>query len=365
MPFWVASRIVSNNPIHSAIVCGYGAAPCADVSCGCSRALVLAGRRETRAVLSRRSPTRWRCSNARSAPDCSSAPPAVYRLTDEGEVLLVHADAIAERFALARRPARHARRRQRGRRCASARFPTALAGLVPAAIARVRLRYPDTKVAIDEGTDGLPARVRSGELHLAIAFQDTALPRREPPGLERRDLFRERFLVALAPGHRLAERRQVGLAELSDEDWTVATTDGLIVAACRAAGFEPNLVSITRDQLAIRALIARGLAVTLAPGLLAEAFKDLVLRPDRRRRPRPRRLRPAATRRPPSARRADARRARHGRRGTAGTPRLSDFARPRGTCRHSVLGDRSWRRDALECRAGSCRAQAAGYDQPR
>jgi DNA-binding transcriptional LysR family regulator len=53
----------------------------------------------------------------------------------------------------------------------------------------------------------------------------------------------------------------------------------LIVGACRAAGFEPNLVSITHDQLAIRALIARGLAVTLAPQLLADAFKDLVLRP--------------------------------------------------------------------------------------
>jgi DNA-binding transcriptional LysR family regulator len=33
------------------------------------------------------------------------------------------------------------------------------------------------------------------------------------------------------------------------------------------------------DQLAIRALIIRGLAVTLAPELLADPFKDLALRP--------------------------------------------------------------------------------------
>jgi DNA-binding transcriptional LysR family regulator len=71
----------------------------------------------------------------------------------------------------------------------------------------------------------------------------------------------------------------VRLADLRDEDWTAASTDGLIVRACRAAGFEPNLVSITRDQLAIRALITRGLAVTLAPQLLADAFNDLALRP--------------------------------------------------------------------------------------
>jgi DNA-binding transcriptional LysR family regulator len=86
-------------------------------------------------------------------------------------------------------------------------------------------------------------------------------------------------MVALAPDHRLADRSEVRIADLSEDDWTAALTDGLIVSACRAAGFEPNLVSITRDQLAIRALIARGLAVTLAPQLLAEAFRDLALRP--------------------------------------------------------------------------------------
>ena len=75
------------------------------------------------------------------------------------------------------------------------------------------------------------------------------------------------------------KRQEVRLADLSDDDWTAASTDGLIVRACQAAGFTPNLVSITRDQLAIRALIIRGLAVTLAPQLLADGFSDVVLRP--------------------------------------------------------------------------------------
>jgi DNA-binding transcriptional LysR family regulator len=134
-------------------------------------------------------------------------------------------------------------------------------------------------VIVDEGTEALPARVRAGELHVALAFQDTALPRAEPPGLERRDLLRERFLVALAPHHPLAKQTAVSVGELREDDWTAALTDGLIVRACRAAGFEPNLVSITHDQLAIRALVLRGLAVTLVPQLLADAFADLALRP--------------------------------------------------------------------------------------
>ncbi|MEA2133966.1 MAG: hypothetical protein QOC68_1875 [Solirubrobacteraceae bacterium] len=204
--------------------------------------------------------------------------PGGLRLTPEGEILLEHADAIAERFQLAGAQLAVAAQEQRTRLRIGA-FPTALAGLVPAAIARVRERYPDTKVSVDEGGGDLPARVRAGELHLALGFQDNAQPRQEPPDLERRDLLQEHFMVALAPDHRLAQRPEVRLADLRDDDWTAASADGLIVRACRAAGFTPNLVSITHDQLAIRALIARGLAVTLAPQLLADAFKDLTLRP--------------------------------------------------------------------------------------
>src|SRR4051812_3420357 len=61
--------------------------------------------------------------------------PGGLRLTTEGEILLGHADAIAERFELAR--AQLAGRRERSRLRIGA-FPTALAGLVPAAIERLR-----------------------------------------------------------------------------------------------------------------------------------------------------------------------------------------------------------------------------------
>jgi DNA-binding transcriptional LysR family regulator len=204
--------------------------------------------------------------------------PGGLRLTPEGEILLEHADAIAERLDLARTQLAAARDEYRTRLRVGA-FPTALAALIPAAVDRVRVDHPAIKVTVDEGGRDLAPRVRSGELHLAVAFQDSARPREEPAGLERRDLMRERFMVALAAGHPLAGRDEVALADLADDDWTAAQTDGLIVSACRAAGFEPNLVSITSDQLAIRALIGRGLAVTLAPQLLADAFADLALRP--------------------------------------------------------------------------------------
>jgi DNA-binding transcriptional LysR family regulator len=205
--------------------------------------------------------------------------PGGLQLTRAGALLLEHADAIAERFDLAALQLAEIADDERTLLRIGA-FPTALAGLVPSAVARLRARHPGARVTVDEGAaDELPARVRSGELHVAVGSQDAALPRRDYEGIERRDLLREPFLVALPPDHDLAGEQAVRLRDLADEDWTAAYTDGLIVRACRAAGFEPRLVSITRDQLAIRALITRGLAVTLAPRLLAEAFTGTALRP--------------------------------------------------------------------------------------
>jgi DNA-binding transcriptional LysR family regulator len=205
--------------------------------------------------------------------------PGGLSLTVEGDVLLEHADAIAERLRLAQTQLDELAHRQRTRLRIGA-LPSALAGFVPAAIARLRADHPDTKVTFDEGTSGeLAARVATGELDLAIAYEDTVRPRQDPPGVTRHHLLHEQFMVALGPQHRLAHEPRVLLADLRDDDWTAALTDGVIVRACRAAGFEPNLVSITRDQLAIRALVLRGLAVSLAPELLADPFRDLALRP--------------------------------------------------------------------------------------
>jgi DNA-binding transcriptional LysR family regulator len=199
--------------------------------------------------------------------------------TEAGAVLLEHADAIAGRLDLATA--------QLAELAATARatlrlgaFSSALADLVPAAVQRLQERHPELAVTVDEVSSAeAEARVRAGDLHVALAFQDAAAPRREPDGLDRVDLHRERFLVALPPDHRLAGRATIAIADLAEEGWTLPSLDGLLVRACRAAGFAPRVVSVTREQVAIRAMIRRGLAVTLAPELLAGAFEGLALRP--------------------------------------------------------------------------------------
>jgi DNA-binding transcriptional LysR family regulator len=195
--------------------------------------------------------------------------PGGLKLTPAGAILLEHADALADRLELARAQLAELAGDERLRVGA---FPSALAGLVPKALAKI-------PALLEEGsTPDLAERVRRGDLHLAVGFQDAAQPRREHEGTERRDLVREPFLVALWPGHPLAELDAVPIAALADQPWVAPSDEGVIARACRAAGFEPNVIMLSRDAMANRALVAEGLAVTLMPQLLAREFGGIELR---------------------------------------------------------------------------------------
>jgi DNA-binding transcriptional LysR family regulator len=140
----------------------------------------------------------------------------------------------------------------------------------------MRATEPDLEVTVSEGTvEELAAAVRDGTLHLAVVFQDAALPRREHEDLERRDLFEEPMVAALPPRHPLARRRTIDLERLADHPWTAPSRDGLVHRACVAAGFEPNIAFLTRDVLAFRELVASGLAVTLTGRLLAGRLEGI------------------------------------------------------------------------------------------
>src|ERR1700760_2190130 len=69
-------------------------------------------------------------------------------LTTAGAVLLAHADAVAERLDLAARQLAELAD-QRGELRLGA-FPTALAGYVPAAIARMRQQHPQLRLLVEE-----------------------------------------------------------------------------------------------------------------------------------------------------------------------------------------------------------------------
>jgi molybdate transport repressor ModE-like protein len=197
------------------------------------------------------------------------------RPTPAGDALIAHAAALAERLQLAGTQLAELASEE-GRRLRVGAFPSALATLVPDAVAALVKRAPGLEIQLAEGRlDALVKGVRDGELHVAVCFQDAAAPRREHPGTRRYDLADEPMGLALPPRHRLARRKQIPLTALADDAWTAPSRDGLIVRACRAAGFEPRLNIITGDPLAIRAVVRAGLAVTMTPRLLAAQLHGL------------------------------------------------------------------------------------------
>src|SRR4051794_23512570 len=202
------------------------------------------------------------------------------RLTDAGAVLLEHADDVAWRLELAdRQLASLAGERREHVRLGA--FPTALAGLVPSAVARLRLADSDFRVRLGEVTPStLEARLLSGEFDVALSYQDATAERRELRGAERIDLMQDPFLVGLPPEHRLAGKPgAMSLDALAHDDWIVASPEGFLVQACRDVGFDPRIVAITSEPLATRGLILRGIGVGWVPGLLVGDYGGVAIRP--------------------------------------------------------------------------------------
>ena len=136
-------------------------------------------------------------------------------------------------------------------------FPSALATLVPAAIASV---VPQRVEAVEGTVEELAAWVADGSLHVAVLFQDAAAPGASTPGLRRHELAR-RAVRDQAVGPRAPPRASAhGPPDASSRTTRGSRPPrrGIVRNACVAAGFEPDIAFVARDVLAIRALVAGG-----------------------------------------------------------------------------------------------------------
>jgi len=195
--------------------------------------------------------------------------PGGLALTAAGRLALDHAEAVAAHLSRADAQLGELVRSER-RQLRLGAFPSALATIVPAAIARQAKAEPQLEADVREGrTDQLAAAVGDGELHVAVLFQDAAQPRRDDEGTLRVDLFDEPFVAMLPPRHRLAGRKRIRVAELAEDVWMMPSRTGILQRACEQAGFEPRVAYLTTDPLANAALVGAGLCVSLTPRLLA------------------------------------------------------------------------------------------------
>jgi DNA-binding transcriptional LysR family regulator len=137
---------------------------------------------------------------------------------------------------------------------------------LPALLARFLSAHPGLEIQLRQGgSDELIELVRNGRLDVAFVSR----PTRSPDDVVIGALDSEPLVLACAPGHPLANRAQVKLADLTDEqfvdfpqDWGTRDLADRVLAA---AGVERRVALEVTDVHSLLDLIAFGLGVALVP----------------------------------------------------------------------------------------------------
>jgi DNA-binding transcriptional LysR family regulator len=205
-------------------------------------------------------------------------------LTDAGRVLVGHADVILRRLGDAEAEL-EAMAGLRGGRLRLVAFPSAGGSIMPAAVARFRERHPAVEVTLapaepDEAAEAL----RSGEADIGLTIE-TSWMKPGDDGLIRTHLLDDPMYLVVPTGHPQATRRTVRLADLAADPWILGSGDmscpdsAILIRACNAAGFEPQIAFQSDDYNAIQGFIATGMGVSLIPDLaLTNVRQDVVVR---------------------------------------------------------------------------------------
>ena len=191
-------------------------------------------------------------------------------LTEAGRTLLRRADEVAALLSAAESEMADFTLAGAGRVRLVA-FPSALATLVPQALARLERSHPGVEVDLSEAEppEAIEA-LRSGAADLALTFryehEDAA------PGLVGVPLAVEAVRLVLpdpAPG--LGTIRELG--DLREAVWAAGCPRcrAHLLRICASAGFTPRIRHTTDDYVVVQALVAQGLAVAALPASSLEA----------------------------------------------------------------------------------------------
>lgn len=192
------------------------------------------------------------------------------RPTGAGVVLLRHAAAVLDRVDAAQLELAGLLDRVEDRLVVGA-FPTALAAVIPRALARLRREHPAIEVRLREGsTPAQLRRLRAGRLQVAVVAVGGGL---EYPldGLRADVVLDGGLLVAVGSAHRFARRGWIMVSELADEAWIVGDATGGGPQFGPWPGLEgtPRVTFAMRDWSARLGLVAAGLGITVIPEIMA------------------------------------------------------------------------------------------------
>jgi DNA-binding transcriptional LysR family regulator len=155
--------------------------------------------------------------------------------------------------------------------------------LITSVLAPALVEFHDSHAGIDlsvveAGSHQLVPQVAAGEVDLALVV----LPVTDPLVVTT-PLFDDPLVLATAPDHPFAARRQVRVRELDGLD-LVMFREGydlraVTLDACREAGVEPHLVSEGGEMAGVLAFVAAGLGAAVVPAIALPADGSLVAVP--------------------------------------------------------------------------------------
>ncbi|MET8155905.1 LysR family transcriptional regulator [Sphaerisporangium sp. NPDC005289] len=196
------------------------------------------------------------------------------RLTEAGLVLADRAAEIIGRLdsASAELAAHVGLRAGRVRLAA---FPSALGTFVPAAAVRLSREHPglDLRLVEAEPPQAL-AMLRAGQVDVAVTFRYATAPAPTPAeedGVRLTALFDDPGFLVTPPG----TAADGSPAAYAGAKW-ISGCDrcrGHLLELCAAAGFAPSIAFTTDDYVAVQAMVAAGLGVTVLPGLALAAHR--------------------------------------------------------------------------------------------
>jgi len=151
-------------------------------------------------------------------------------------------------------------------------FPHSLGiSLVPQVVAAFRHHNPDVKFRFRQGM--YPTLIRDlvkGDIDLAFI---SPVPN-EQDQVTGKVLITEELFAILPSNHPLADRDEIRLGELKDDQFIVFgegySLRPIVMNACEAAGFTPNIAFEGEETDTIRGLVAAGMGVSLLPKMAVE-----------------------------------------------------------------------------------------------
>jgi len=139
--------------------------------------------------------------------------------------------------------------------------------LVPGMISGFRRQHPRVQFRLEQSEDALGSSLLAGG---RIDLEFTARRPRNP-AVHWERLFAEPLLLAVPPGHALAERSEISLAEVSGDDFVMLRPSWelrqLSDDLCAAAGFTPRVAFEGDDLPVVRGFVAAGLGVAIIPAM--------------------------------------------------------------------------------------------------